>query len=183
MRRLAHRVATRLYGPRRHVRGMSWVPGDHRLAIGAIPVGGEIDRVPEAGITDMVVCRAPLQTLISQDLWSARRVLGPDHVAHAPMWDDGKPKDPALWAPAALFGARALDDPDARVLVHCQQGRRRSVMVAYAILRLRGLPEDEAAAAVLEARPFGELVPEYRASVEGWLADGGGTPPPASPLR
>jgi protein-tyrosine phosphatase len=181
LRRLAHRVSTRIYGPKRHVRGMTWVSGDRRLAIGAIPVGREIDALPDAGVTHLIVCRAPLQTVLSQDLWSARRVLGPDHVAHAPMWDDGKPKDPALWAPAALFGARALeDDPGARVLVHCQQGRRRSVMVAYAILRLRGLSPDEASEAVLEARPFGTLVPAYRASVERWLAAGGGAAPPGT---
>ena len=46
-------------------------------------------------------------------------------------------------APAAEFGARALEeDPAAGVLVHCQQGRRRSAMVAYAILRLRGHDPD-----------------------------------------
>lgn len=181
MRRLAHRVSTTLYGPKRHVRGLSWVPGQERLAIGAIPVGAEIDALPDAGITDLIVCRAPLQTLISQDLWSARRVLGADHVAHAPMWDNGRAKDPSLWAPAALFGARALQgDPEARVLVHCQQGRRRSVFVAYAILRLLGFPEDDAARMVLEARPFGMLVPAYRASAERWLADGAPEPGPAA---
>jgi len=172
VRRLAHRVSTRVYGPRRHLRGLSWVGAEPRLAIGAIPVGAEIDALPEQGITHVVVCRAPLQTVLSQDLWSARRVLGPDSVAHAPMWDDGRPKDPALWAPAARFAARALeDDPDARVLVHCQQGRRRSVMVAYAILRLRGMPPDEAERAVLETRPHGALVPAYRDSVERWLQE------------
>lgn len=187
VRRLAHRVSTSLYGPKRHLRGMSWVPGGTRLAIGAIPVGAEIDALPEQGITHLVVCRAPFQTILSQDLWSARRVLGPDHVAHAPMWDDGRPKEPAVWAPAALFAARALDDdPEARVLVHCQQGRRRSVFVAYAILRLRGHSEEDAARMVIEARPHGALVPNYRRSVERWLAEGapepGGALPP-DPLR
>jgi len=172
VRRLAHRVSTRVYGPRRHLRGLSWVPGEPRLAIGAIPVGGEIDALPAQGITHLVVCRAPLQTTLSQDLWSARRVLGADHVAHAPMWDDGRPKDPSVWAAAARFAAQALaDDPGSRVLVHCQQGRRRSVMVAYAVLRLRGMTPEQAEAAVLAARPHGVLVPAYRDSVEGWIAD------------
>jgi len=172
VRRLLHRVSTGVYGPKRHLRGLSWVPGEPRLAIGAIPVGTEIDALPAQGITHLVVCRAPLQTTISQDLWAARRVLGEDHVAHAPMWDDGRPKDPSRWAAAARFAAQALaDDPDSRVLVHCQQGRRRSVMVAYAVLRLRGVPPEQAEGAVLAARPHGELVPAYRDSVEGWLAD------------
>src|SRR5690606_36315899 len=103
--------------------------------------------------------------------WAARQVLGHERVAHADMWGDGKPKDPALWAPAAMFAARAVqDDPEARVLVHCQQGRRRSVFVAYATLRLLGWSEDDASRMVLEARPMGKLVPAYRESVERWLA-------------
>jgi len=165
-----HRLSTRVYGPRGGCGGFSWVPGE-RLAIGGIPVAGAVTALPGHGVTHLVVCRATPQTRLSQDLWAARQVLGHEHVAHADMWDDGKPKDPALWAPAALFAAAAIrDDPDARVLVHCQQGRRRSVFVAYATLRLLGYSEDDAARMVLEARPMGKLVPAYRESVERWLA-------------
>ncbi|MGD9570494.1 MAG: hypothetical protein AB7V62_01250 [Thermoleophilia bacterium] len=148
---------------------MSWL-GDERIAIGAVPVGDAVSRLPEAGVTHVVNCRADLQTRISQDLWAERAVLGPDHVAHAPMWDHGRDQPPRLWAPAARFGAAALDDPDARVLVHCQQGRRRSAMVAYAILRLRGHDPDEARRLVLDHRAPAVLVPAYVDSVERWLA-------------
>jgi len=163
-------VSTRIYGPRHGLSGLSFVPGE-RVAIGAMPVAGEIMRLPDHGITHLVVCRATPQTLFSQDLWAARTVLGKDNVAHASMWDTGRPKDPEHWSQAALFAAEALQaNPEARVLVHCQQGRRRSVMVAYATLRLLGLSEAEAARGVLEARPMGRLVPAYRRSVERWLA-------------
>jgi protein-tyrosine phosphatase len=97
-------------------------------------------------------------------------VLGADRVALAPMWDHGKAQPPALWAPAARFAAAALEDPEARVLVHCQQGRRRSVLVAYAVLRLRGLGPEDAAELIMESRGVAHLVPAYRDSVEGWLA-------------
>jgi protein-tyrosine phosphatase len=56
------------------------------------------------------------------------------------------------------------------VLIHCQQGRRRSAMVAYAVLRLRGHDPSEAARLVLESRAPARLIPAYRASVEEWLA-------------
>ena len=56
------------------------------------------------------------------------------------------------------------------MLVHCQQGRRRSAMVAYAVLRLRGHDPAEAARMVLSSRAPARLVPAYRASVEEWLA-------------
>jgi len=159
-----------VYGPRHGLNGLSFVPGE-RVAIGAMPIAGEILRLPDHGITHLVVCRARPQTMFSQDLWAARKVLGKDNVVHAGMWDTGRPKDPEIWSDAALFAAEALHaDPEARVLIHCQQGRRRSVMLAYATLRLLGHSEADAARGVLEARPMGRLVPAYRASVERWLA-------------
>lgn len=180
VRKAVQRVSTRVYRPSDRLRGFSRVPGFERLAIGALPVADEADRLPSHGFTHVVNCRKGLQNVLSQDLWIERQVFGADHVAHADMWDHGRPQDPALWVPAATFGARALrDDPEAQVLVHCQQGRRRSLFVAYAILRQHGFEPDEAARAVLEARPFGHLVPTYRAGVEEWLRSTGPQAPPA----
>lgn len=172
-RAAAHRHSTRVYGPRRGLEGFSWLEGE-RLAIGSLPVGDAVARLPELGVTHVVNCRAQLQTRISQDLWAERRVFGPDRVAHAPMWDHGRPQPSRLWAPAARFAAAALeDDPSAGVLIHCQQGRRRSAMVAYAVLRLRGHDPADAARLVLENRAPATLVPAYKASVEEWLAASG----------
>src|SRR5204862_3515807 len=68
-------------------------------------------------------------------------------------------------------GRRAHTLP-AGVLIHCHQGRRRSILLAYAVLRLRGRGPEEALADItthrLEARP----VDAYVASVERWLACG-----------
>jgi len=61
------------------------------------------------------------------------------------------------------------EDPSHRVLVHCQQGRRRSVLVAYAVLRLSGHGPDGAARLIATHRQESELVPAYRDSVERWL--------------
>jgi protein-tyrosine phosphatase len=93
------------------------------------------------------------------------------------MWDHGRPQPPRLWAPAARFAAAALDhDSSAGVLVHCQQGRRRSAMVAYAVLRLRGHDPGDAQRLVLEARAPATLVPAYVESVEDWLSAAPPTP-------
>jgi protein-tyrosine phosphatase len=170
LRGLWHSVATRVYGPRHGLNGLNFVPGE-RVAIGAMPVAGEVLRLPDHGVTHLVVCRARPQRMFSQDFWAAQQVLGRGNVAAAGMWDTGRPKGPEQWADAAEFAAQILQaDPDARVLVHCQQGRRRSVMVAYATLRLLGRSEADAARGVIEARPMGRLVPAYRSSVERWLA-------------
>jgi protein-tyrosine phosphatase len=68
--------------------------------------------------------------------------------------------------------ARTLDeDPAARVLIHCQAGVHRSVLVAYAALRLRGHSGDDAAGLIHGHRVEAELLPAYRASVDDWLGD------------
>jgi protein-tyrosine phosphatase len=148
---------------------MSWI-GDERLAVGSVPTPTSLPLLVEAGVTHVVNCRARPQTWLSQDLALERLVFGRANVVHAPMWDSGRDQPPALWLAAARFAATTLEEnPSARVLVHCQQGRRRSVMVAYAILRLRGHRPDRAAELIMNHRLEAELVATYRASVERWL--------------
>ena len=84
------------------------------------------------------------------------------------MWDHGRAQPPALGAGGARGRRLAREDPTAGVLIHCQQGRRRSAMVAYAVLRLRGHDPDEAADLVLSSRaPAGSFPPTGRASRMG----------------
>ncbi|MEW6581722.1 MAG: hypothetical protein AB1416_03055 [Actinomycetota bacterium] len=169
---LLHRVSTRVYRPDPARPAFNWI-GDHRIAVGGMPTGRTVMHLPPAGVTHVVNCRALAQTRLSQDLAVERQVFGDDRVAHAPMWDHGSRQPAELWSPAAAFAAGVLDaDPDARVLIHCQKGRRRSVLVAYAVLRLRGVDAEEAARVILQCRPEARVVPAYRASVEDWLADG-----------
>ena len=157
--------------------------GEERVAIGVLPTGATLAALPAAGVTHVVNCRATPQTWFSQDLSVERQLFGADRVAHAPMWDHGRRQPPKLWAPAALFAAEALEsDPAARVLIHCQKGRRRSVLVAYAVLRLRGHTPEDAARLILESREVARLVPEYRLSVEEWLLTRGRALSPPPPL-
>jgi protein-tyrosine phosphatase len=177
-----HSLSTRVYRPSRNTNWLTWL-GDERIAVGNLPTAASVVRLPAEGVTHVVNCRSKLQTVVSGDLGVERALFVRDRVAHAGMWDDGRPKPPALWAHAARFAAEALDDPDARVLIHCQAGRRRSVMVAYAVLRLRGHGERDAERLILDHRTEAHLVPEYRASVERWFAalrdDENVTPAPA----
>jgi hypothetical protein len=175
LRERIRQVSGRIYHPSAHTRGHSWI-GDERIAVGSLPIGSELDRLPDAGVTHIVNCRARAQTTFSQDLWAERSVFGADRVVEAPMWDHGREQPHAQWAEGATFAARALEDPGAGVLIHCQQGRRRSAMVAYAALRLRGRSEEEAACLVLTGRSVARLVPAYRLSVEEWLESGAPLP-------
>jgi protein-tyrosine phosphatase len=149
---------------------LSWV-GEERIAISGVPSPQAVARLAEQGVTHVVNCRPWAQVRWAGDLAAERAAFGPGRVAHAPMQDHGRRQRPAAWAAAARFAVRVLDDqPQAGVLIHCSAGRRRSAMVAYAVLRLRGHDRTRAAALVLRYRPQAQLVPAYVRSVERWLA-------------
>ena len=129
-----------------------------------------IGRLASEGVTHVVNCRANVETLLSQDLAVERALFGRARVARAPMWDTGGRKHPRRWSDAAHFAVRVLsEDAAARVLIHCKAGSHRSVLVAYAVLRLRGYSADEAASLILCHRAEAELLPAYQASVEDWI--------------
>ena len=162
-------MANRVYGPGTKTAPWTWI-GDERIAVGSLPTPDSLPRLANhEGVTHVVNCRAAPQTAFSGDLDMERAIFGANHVAHAAMWDHGRPQDPDSWAHAAEFAAAALDDPNAKVLIHCQRGRRRSVLVAYATLRLRGHSPEDAARLILTFRKEAHLVPTYRANVEDWL--------------
>ncbi|MEJ3745675.1 hypothetical protein WEI85_20580 [Actinomycetes bacterium KLBMP 9797] len=170
-----YRYSTRFYRPDRHVSPLSWI-GDERIAVGNLPLAIDLLSLPAQGVTHVVNCRSRAQTWISQDLAVERALFGPGRVIHVPLLDFGQSQRPRLWSAAAHFAAGVLtDDPEARVFIHCHQGRRRSVMLAYAILRLRGNSADEAADLISRHRAEAVIVRAYARSVELWLA-GGATP-------
>ena len=157
-------------GPAAASPALSWI-GEERIAISGVPPARTVARLAEQGVTHVVNCRPRAQVRWSGDLAAERAAFGPGRVAHAPMQDHGLPQRPAVWAAAACFAARVLDDqPQAGVLIHCTAGRRRSAMLAYAVLRLRGHDRARAAALVLSYRTEAMLVPAYVRSVERWLA-------------
>ena len=159
---------------------LSWI-GDERIAVSGVPSPRMVARLAEQGVTHVVNCRPNLQVRWWGDLAAERAAFGAGHVAHAPMQDHGLRQPPAAWAAAACFAARVLEDqPQARVLIHCTAGRRRSVMLAYAVLRLRGHDRTRAAALLLQYRVEAMLVPAYVRSVERWLATASPVTPPAA---
>jgi protein-tyrosine phosphatase len=159
----------RLYGPGEGSVELRWI-GDTRVGIGALPTPAGLPRLAAQGVTDVVNCRTRLQTWLSKDLAAERDLFGAAHVVAAPMWDLGRRQPARRWTAAAQFAARALArDRDARVFIHCQHGRHRSVMVGYAVLRLLGHPPDRAERLLEEHHEQAELLPRYRESVERWL--------------
>jgi hypothetical protein len=166
-----HRYSTRLYRPGGGP-GLHWIGGT-RVAIGGVPTAVTLSRLRAEGVTHIVNCRATLQTWLSQDLALERQVLGARQVVHAPMWDNHGSQPPRRWSRAAHFAADTLqEDLGAGVLIHCQHGRHRSVLVAYATLRLLGHPQDAALTLIRTHHHEADPLPRYTASVERWLAAG-----------
>src|SRR5580700_1640758 len=149
---------------------LNWI-GDERIAISGVPSARTVAGLAAQGVTHVVNCRPRAQVRWSGDLAAEQAAFGLERVAHAPMQDHGLRQRSAVWAAAACFAARVLEDqPQAGVLIHCTAGRRRSAMLAYAVLRLRGHDRTRAAALVLTYRTEAQLVPAYVRSVERWLA-------------
>jgi hypothetical protein len=85
-----HHYGTRLYGPSPRTAWLSWI-AEERIAIGNLPTGKTLPKLPDEGVTHIVNCRSTAQTLLSQDLAVERALLGPSRVVHAPLWDSGRP--------------------------------------------------------------------------------------------
>jgi protein-tyrosine phosphatase len=135
-----------------------------------MPTAATIGMLAAEGVTHVVNCRSSVETLLSQDLAVERALFDQAHVVHAPMWDTKRRQHPRRWSAAARFVARVLDeDATARVLIHCKAGEHRSVLVAYAALRLRDHSAEGAASLITRHRFEAELLPAYRASVDDWM--------------
>jgi protein-tyrosine phosphatase len=149
---------------------LSWIGGE-RIAISGVPPAWAVPRLAEQGVTHVVNCRPRAQVRRWGDLAAEQAAFGPGQVAHAPMQDHGRRQRPAADPPApARRSTPPPPTPQAGVLIHCSAGRRRSAMLAYAVLRLRGHDRARAAALVLRYRIEAQLVPAYVRSVERWLA-------------
>jgi hypothetical protein len=67
-----------------------------------------------------------------------------------------------------------------RLKVSGWRQRRRSIMLTYAVLRLRGQSPDQATNLISSHRAEARYVDAYTTSVEHWLANGAN---PVGPLR
>src|ERR1700746_2154333 len=164
LRRLrARRTSPRgVAGPAAPGAALSWI-GDERIAISGVPSARVVARLAGQGVTHVVNCRPQAQVRWAGDLVAERAAFGPGRVAHAPMQDHGLRQAARGGAGGAGVAGRGVagtgcaarvveEQPHAGVLIHCSAGRRRSAMLAYAVLRLRGHDRTRAAALVLTYR-------------------------------
>jgi len=86
-----------------------------------------------------------------------------------PTDDDFRPKPAALFQRGVEFAQEALQDPDAKVFIHCAAGVHRAPMMALALLRAQGWPLQDAIEIIETQRPVADFAEVYVQSVEGFM--------------
>jgi len=90
-------------------------------------------------------------------------------VLHNPTDDDFLPKPPELFQSGVEFALNALDEPDARIYIHCAAGVHRAPMMTLALLRVLGWSLKDAKAVILHRRYVVDFADVYVESVEDFV--------------
>ena len=91
-------------------------------------------------------------------------------VCWNPIDDDFEPKPPEIFERGVDFALRALDDPGAKLFIHCAAGVHRAPMMALALLCVLGWELDDAAEMIEQKRDVADFADVYVRSVEKYLA-------------
>jgi protein-tyrosine phosphatase len=83
--------------------------------------------------------------------------------------DDFAPKSPEFLQRGVEFALAALEDPNAKLLIHCVAGRHRGPMMTLAVLCAQGWQMEEAMRHISERRPVVDWAPVYVESVRDFV--------------
>jgi protein-tyrosine phosphatase len=87
-----------------------------------------------------------------------------------PVDDDFQPKPPEVFQRGVEFALEALDDPQAKLYIHCAAGVHRAPMMTLAVLRAMGWSLGDASQLLEQRRPVADLADVYVQSVEDFMA-------------
>jgi protein-tyrosine phosphatase len=90
-------------------------------------------------------------------------------VLNNPTDDDFLPKPPQLFQTGVDFALEALEEPDARIYIHCAAGVHRAPMMTLAILRVLGWSLKDARNVILHRRYVVDFADVYVESVEEFI--------------
>jgi hypothetical protein len=130
--------------------GGIWTSANMALVAGAgvthiIDMQIEFDDTPLAGAHGIAVC------------WN-------------PIDDDFELKPPEVFERGVEFALRALDDPGAKLFIHCAAGVHRAPMMALAMLCVLGWELEDAAQLIEKKRDVADFADVYVRSVQRYLA-------------
>jgi protein-tyrosine phosphatase len=140
---------------------ITWIT--NRIALGgAIWDGQNMAELARLGITHIVDMQIEFDdTRLAQPYGIA--------VCWNPTDDDFQPKPPELFRRGVEFAQQALDEPDAKLYVHCAAGVHRGPMMALAILCSTGWDFDAAVDVIETKRAVADFPEVYLDSVKGFL--------------
>jgi len=133
-----------------------------------IALGGGIWR--EENMAEMA--RAGFTHIINMQVEFDERSLAAPHgieVLWNPIDDDFQPKPPEIFHRGVEFARAALQDPAARLYIHCAAGVHRAPMMTLALLCSQGWEIERAKRHIQEARYVVDWAEVYVRSVEKFL--------------
>jgi protein-tyrosine phosphatase len=140
---------------------LTWVTD--RVAVGGgIWVAERMAEVAAAGVTHVI----DMQIEFDDTLLGKRAGV---EVLWNPVDDDFQPKGREVFERGVRFAMRALEDPEAKLFVHCAAGIHRAPMMALAILCAMGYPLERAKRLIQTKRYVVDFAEVYVRSVEDFL--------------
>jgi len=140
---------------------MTWITD--RIAVGgAIWDERRMLEVVEAGITHILDMQIEFDdTLLAEPYFV--------DVLWNPVDDDFQPKSAEIFQRGVDFSLKALEEPDAKLLIHCAAGVHRAPMMMLALLRAQGWALEAAMQHIQSLRPVADFADVYVQSVEDFV--------------
>ena len=140
---------------------MSWVTG--RIAVGGGIWNAEnMAAVARTGVTHIIDMQIEFDDTALAEPYGLK-------VLWNPIDDDFQPKSPEVFQRGVQFAIKALDEPGAKLLIHCAAGVHRAPMMALGLLGALGWKLKEAMRMIESRRPQADFADVYVRSVERFL--------------
>jgi protein-tyrosine phosphatase len=140
---------------------MTWVTD--RIAVGGgIWIEEKMAEVARAGVTHVIDMQ------IEFDDTALGEGAGVE-VLWNPVDDDFQPKEQEIFERGVNFALQALEDPEAKLFVHCAAGVHRAPMMALAVLGAMGYSLEKAKRLIQTKRYVVDFAEVYVRSVEEFL--------------
>lgn len=140
---------------------MTWITD--RIAVGGgIWTTEKMGQVSGAGVTHVIDMQIEFDDTPLADGYGVE-------VLWNPVDDDFKHKPASVLRRGVDFALRALDDPGAKVFIHCAAGVHRAPMMTLALLGALGWDMQDAMQTIEARRPVVDFADVYVDSVEDFL--------------
>jgi protein-tyrosine phosphatase len=148
---------------RRRRMGMDITWLDDRIAVGGGIWNAEnMAAVSRAGITHIIDMQIEFDDTPLAELEGIV-------VCWNPVDDDFEPKRPEVFERGVEFALTALEDPKAKLFIHCAAGVHRAPMMTLALLGVMGWKLEDAMDLIETKRPAADFAEVYVRSVERFL--------------